>query len=338
MVRMVALALILMTAMPVSAHQVNPWTEAVVSVTDIPAATRLFREIGGWRIVRKGPVARSELDYWNLPDTASAKFELLCAPKTETGCIRFMRFAGVPQRPIRLATRAWDTGGIFSIMVRSDDVVALFDDAIRLGWWSESEPIRFRFGGSDLRNVVLSGPHGINLAVYERISPPFTAFPVGRISQAFNSMRMVRSRPAARTFYEEKLGFSVVFDGNNEPAEPMRSNFGIPLNYTPQIKRAAAALQPVQGETGRVEVMQIEGFEGDDVSARASPPNLGILSVRYPVRHLAAYRTQLADRGVTVIYDADPVAIAGIGTVAILAVRDPDGNITEFYETQVKGK
>jgi catechol 2,3-dioxygenase-like lactoylglutathione lyase family enzyme len=338
MVRAGAIALILLPAMPVPAQQVSPWTEAVVSVTDIPAATRLFREVGGWRLVRKGKAARSELDYWNLPNKASAKFELLCAPKAATGCIRFIRFEGVPQMPIRLATRAWDTGGIYSIMVRSNDVSALFDEAIRLGWGAESEPVRFRFGASDLRNVVLTGPHGINLAVYERISPPFTAFPVGRISQAFNSMRMVRSRTVARAFYEQNLGFSLVFDGNSEPADPSRSNFGIPLNFTPQIKRAAAALQPVHGETGRVEVMQIEGFEGGDVSSRASPPNLGILSVRYPIRGLATYRAQLADRGVTFIYDADPVAIAGIGTVAILAVRDPDGNITEFYETKAKGR
>jgi catechol 2,3-dioxygenase-like lactoylglutathione lyase family enzyme len=185
---------------------------------------------------------------------------------------------------------------------------------------------------------LLIGPHGINLAIHERMSPPFTALPVGRISQAFNSMQMSRSRAAAPAFYEGTLGFSVVFDGNNKPTEPTRSNFGIPLNCTPQIERAAPALQPVWGETERVEVMQIEGFEGDDVSAQASPLNLGILSVRYPVRGLAAYRTLSADRGVTVVYDADPVAIAEIGTVAILAVRDPDGNITEFYETQAKGK
>jgi hypothetical protein len=227
----------------VAAQQVEPWTEAVVSVEDIRQSTRLFREAGSWRVTHKGKVTRAELDYWKLPKAASATFERLCAPATDSGCIRFVRFKGVEQRPIRLATRAWDTGGIYSIMVRSDNVPALFDAAIKLGWWAESEPIRFTFGASDLRNVVLTGPHGINLAVYQRISPPFTAFPVGRISRAFNSMRMVKSRPESRAFYEQKLGFTVRFDTNFEPPEPAPSNFGIPLNFTPQIKRGAAALQ-----------------------------------------------------------------------------------------------
>ena len=217
-------------------------------------------------------------------------------------------------------------------MVRSNNVPALFEQAIALGWWAESEPIRFTFGASDLRNVVLTGPHGINVAVYERLSPPFTAFPVGRMSEAFNSMRMVRSRPASRVFYEQKLGFSVLFDSANEPEKPARSNFGIPFNYTPDVKRAAAALQPQPGETGRVEVMQIEGFTGGDVSPHASPPNLGILSVRYPATGLSAYRAKLVERGVAIVYEAPKVIVPGIGIVHLLAVRDPDGNIIEFYE------
>lgn len=326
------LALLALAANPAAAQEVASWSEAVVSVADIPAATRLFREVGGWRVTHRGAVQRAELNYWRLPAAAKARFERLCAPLAKSGCIRFVRFDGVAQRPVRLAARAWDTGGIYSIMVRSDDVPALFDRAIGLGWWAESEPVRFTFGTSDLRNVVLTGPHGINLAVYQRLAPPFTGFPVGRISQGFNSMRMVRNRNASRAFYEQKLGFQVVFDSNNEPAEPARSNFGIPLNYTPRIKRGAAALQPAPGETGRVEVMQIEGFTGSDHAAHASPPNLGILSLRFPVRGLAAYRARLEARGVAIAYAASRVPVTGIGTIDLIAVRDPDGNISEFYE------
>ncbi len=317
---------------------VEPWTEAVVSVKKIRDAKRLFVEVGGWRTTHKGRVDRSELDYWKLPKSATAKFERICAPKAETGCIRFVQFAGVPQRPIRLAARAWDTGGIYSIMVRSDNVPALFDAAIKLGWWAESEPIRFTFGQSDLRNVVLTGPHGINIAVYERISPEFTAFPVGRISQGFNSMRMVKSRTVSRDFYRNMLGFIVLFDSAFEPSEPAPSNFGIPLNYTPQIKRAAAALQPSTGETGRVEVMQLEGFTGArDFSAHASPPNLGIISVRYPVV-MSPMAEALKWRKAPIAFQREKVRVTGLDNGTewnMVAVRDPDGNLSEFYDFPV---
>lgn len=315
-------------------HGVEPWSEAVISVRSFASITGLLRDVGQWRRLQFGRVAPEELRYWRLPASAGASFERWCAPLADSGCVRLIRFTGVRQRPVRLAARAWDHGGIYSIMVRSDNVPALFEQAISAGWWAESEPVRFTFGTSDLRNVVLTGPHGINIAVYERISPRFDGFPVGRVSQAFNSMRMVASKPAARNFYEQQLGFGVLFDGNSEPAEPARSNFGIPLNYTPQIKRSAAALQPASGETGRVEVMQIEGFTGTSQSAHASPPNLGITSIRYPVTDLAGYRASIIAKGVPIAYEGKAIRVAGLGKVTLFAVRDPDGNLTEFYHAE----
>lgn len=311
-------------------HDVAPWSEAVVGVAAFKPFTDLLAHEGQWKLVSAGKVDRAELNAWTVPH-ASARFERWCAPQASSGCIRFVQFSGVAQRPVRLAARTWDPGGIYSLMVRSDNVPALFDAAIKAGWWAESEPVRFTFGASDLRNVVLTGPHGINIAVYQRVSPPFTAFPVGRISHAFNSMRMVKDKARARDFYLNNLGFELVFDSASEPPEPTRSNFGIPLNYTPTIKRAAAALQPVPGETGRVEVMEMQGFTGTDQSAHASPPNLGVLLLRFPVRDLAAYRQAVEAKGTAIAYAADNVKILGLGTVDLFAVRDPDGNLTEFY-------
>ena len=199
-----------MTA-PAMAQTVYPWSEAVISVRDIEKASALFVEVGNWQIVREGKIDPKEIAYWQLPSQATGEYRYICAPMASSGCLRFVRIDNAgPQIPIRLALRAWDTGGIYSIMVRSDNVPQLFQDAIAMGWWAESRPIRFQFGTSDLRNVVLTGPHGINLAVYERISPDFTAFPVGRISEGFNSMRMVKDKAKARTFYEDQLGLRVV--------------------------------------------------------------------------------------------------------------------------------
>jgi catechol 2,3-dioxygenase-like lactoylglutathione lyase family enzyme len=324
----------LLALIPIAAHAqtVAPWQETMVSVRAFEPATRLFVNAGKWRVVQTGKMARTELNYWHLPTHAKGTFQLLCAPKAATGCIRFVRFTGVTQRPIRRAARPWDTGGIFSIMVRSDNVPALFEQALALGWWAEDEPIALSFRGSELKNVVLNGPDGINLAVYERSSPPFTAFPVGRISQAFNSMRFVKDQPSAADFYRKQLGFQVLFDDDATPVTPTPSNFSVPLNYTPKIKRHAAAMQPVPGETGRVEVMQLVGFEGADLSEYAAPPNFGILSVRYPVTGLELWRKQVEANGIEISYAAEKVPVAGLGVINLFAIRDHDGAITEFYE------
>ncbi len=310
---------------------IGPWTEAVVSVRDPVGAARLFEEVGQWTVSAAGKIARSELDYWHLPATATGTFLRICAPQAATGCIRFVRFDGVAQRPIRLAARPWDTGGIFSVMVRSSDAQAVFDRAIALGWWAESEPIAFVFKGSDLRNVVLTGPDGINLALYQRVSPPFTDYPVGLISKGFNSMRMVRDQRASVAFYRDKLGFAAAFDADYVDPQPLSSNFSLPRNLTTTVVRRAAALSPGTGEIGRVEVMQFVGLDGKDASSSASAPNLGILSIRYPVADLTAYAKTVHDKGVTPVYTGTAIPIGGLGQVDAFAVRDPDGNITEFF-------
>ncbi len=323
---------------PISAQKISPWTEVVISVRDLEEVSRLFLEYGEWRIIGEAAMDQSELDYWKLPAKTTARYRLICAPKANTGCIRFIRLdnAGL-QRPIRPAARPWDTGGIFSLMIRSDDVDTLFDKALEIGWWAESEPYRFSFGTSDLNNVVLRGPHGINVVVYERIKPEFTTFPVGKMSQSFNSMRMVRDQKTSLNFYREKLGFGLLFDADYLDPQPTTSNFSVPINLATSIVRRAAVVHPKPGETGRIELMQFVGFDGRDFSELASLPNLGIISVRYPVENLDTYKQQLAKRDVTITYEASNVEIEGIGSTNLFAVRDPDGSITEFYEVAEDG-
>lgn len=302
-------------------------------MTDLAASSAWLIEDGDWRVVSEGDLTRAELDYWKLPETVSGAFRLVCAPAASTGCIRFVRFDGSRgQRPIRLAARPWDTGGIFSIMLRSENTQALFDAAMARGWWAESEPYRFGFGDSQLVNVVIRGPHGVNYALYQRENPPFTDFPVGRLSQAFNSMRMVKDQPASLAWYRHKLGFQTLFDAPFTDPEERANNFSVPHNLATTIIRQAAVAQPVMpAETGRVEVMQFVGFTGRDMSAHAAPPNLGIISVRYPVRAFDDYITEIKAKGVTADYSASDVVIGGLGKVTITALRDPDGNLTEFY-------
>ena len=311
------------------ASQPSGWSEAVVSVRDLAAASELFEQFG-WSVVGRGRVGRAELDYWHLPRLASAQFRKICARPVREGCIRFIAFSGVPQRPIRLGTRPWDTGGTFSLMIRTDNVRAAFDAAIAAGWHAESEPYRFAFGSSDLWNVVLSSPQGFNIALYERVSPPFNDYPLTRLSQAFNAMRMVRDQRASVAFYT-RLGFSKAFDSDYVDPAPTTTNFSIPKNYATRIVRRAAAMHPVASGTGRVELMQFVGFEGKDQSAYAAAPNLGILSLRFPVRGLADYRARLVEAGVPAVQRGEGIAIGALGRVDVFAVRDPDGNLNEFY-------
>ncbi len=227
-------------------HGIAPWTEAVVSVADLDESSAWLIADGGWRVVAGGALSREELDYWQLPSGVSAVFRKVCAAQAETGCIRFVRFDGAEnQRPIRLAARPWDTGGIFSIMLRTDDAHALFDAAIARGWWAESQPYAFSFGGSDLVNVVIRG------AAWRELRPVRTARPAiqrfsGRAAQpgvqhhAHGEGSASQSRVVSR-----RLGLQTLFDAPFTDPEPRANNFSVPANLAMTLVRRAAVVQPV---------------------------------------------------------------------------------------------
>lgn len=56
-------------------------------------------------------------------------------------------------------------------MTRAKGLRALWEEAIKLGWNSESRVINFKYRTSDLDNVVFSGPDGLKIAAYEQLSP-----------------------------------------------------------------------------------------------------------------------------------------------------------------------
>ncbi len=309
-----------------------PWREALISVRDLDHSARLFVELGAYEVLARGAMDARELAYWQLEASAGAQFLLLRAPGTDHGFLRFVRFNGVRQVPIRVGARAWDTGGYFSLMLRVKGLAAFYDEALELGWMAESEPVRFDFPPSVLANVVLKGPDGINLALYERLAPPLDEFwQFERLSQPFNAMQMVADIERADAFFTTVLGLQHFWAGDFLDPAPGPNNFGLPHNLTTEIPRRTRILQARPGETGRLELMQFAGLDGRDLAERAQPPQLGILSVRYPVPDLARARARIEAAGGTVWRGPATVDLAPYGPVQIMAVRAPDGAIVELF-------
>ncbi|NNM00396.1 MAG: VOC family protein [Gammaproteobacteria bacterium] len=314
----------------------GPWQEAVISVRDLDAVAAFFERVAGYETIGGGQVDSRELTYYRLPAAASARYRLLRKPGTSAGYVRLVRYENVAQQPIRIGARAWDTGGFFSLMTRGRKLGTLYDEALAMGWHAESEPVQFDFGDIRLRNVVLKGPDGINIAVYERVRPQLQNWPpFERLTQPFNAMQMVRDADEAYAFYKDVLGFEVFWRGDYLDPAAGPNNFGIPQNLVTEIPRRTAIMYPVAGETGRVEVMQFKGLDGRDVSARALPPNLGILSLRFPVSDLRARRGAIKAGGVGAYFRPARLPLPPYGNVEMFAVRSPDGALIEFFEQAV---
>lgn len=339
MSRTVSLGLLALAAQVSDAQTVpvtdRVWQEAVVSVHELERSARFFTEIGGYEVRWRGALGGDAIAAFGLPDTASGDAMLIGPADYDTGLIRLVRFEDAGRRePMRPGARAWDTGCYFSLMVRMKGMQAIYDDAIRLGWWTET-PITFlEFGESRLNVVIFRGPDGLQVQGYERLSPPLpAAIPdFERFAGPFNVMQMVRDRDAAYAFFTDVLGFDTFYLGKPfTAAVPTPTPIGIPVNLTTTIPYRAGIVFPTPGEFGRMEMIEIMGLDGNDYADRCSAPNLGILAVRFPVDDVEAAKSLIESRGWGTT-DIRSVVVAPYGGLRLFDVRTPDGAIIQFFE------
>ncbi len=318
---------------PFIAETGRGWQEAIVSVRDLAPIRDFMVEVAGYEVMATGVLDPAWLAAWNLPQGAGGAYALLRSPGKSVGWVRLVRFDGVEQDLIRPGAQAWDQGGLYSLMVRSEEAADVADAAHARGWSVFNQPQIFQFGPLSIKNVVVRLPDGVNLAVYSRVSPPVEGWDdLEGFSYPFNTMAMVHDIQAERAFLEDGLGFSPFWEGDYIDTEEVDTNFAMPNNLSVEIARRTAILQQREGEDGRIELMQFIGLSGEDFSNRALPPNLGILGVRIPVDDLASALERLETQGVSPAAGPQTRTLSPYGEITWAAVRSPSGILIELYE------
>ena len=307
----------------------------MLSVSDLDASARFFREIGGYADKASGAVTTSAIASWGLPPGATGEMLVLGRPGEDQANLRLIRFDRAGRRvPMRPGARAWDTGCYFSLMVRMKDMQSVYDDAIALGWWTETPITYLEFGASKLNVTIFRGPDGIQVQGYERLSPslPPGIPPFERITRPFNIMQMVRDRDTAYDFFTRVLGFATFYNGEPYTAKtPTPTPLGLPVNLTTTIPYLAGIVYPAPGEFGRMEMIEIRGLEGHDYTDRCDAPNLGILAVRFEVEDAAAAAAEIQSRGWPIYRPVARTDLERLGLVDIFSIKTPDGAIIQFY-------
>jgi len=312
-----------------------PWQEAVISVTDLEKTAEFFKKIGGFKELYRGQSSKSSIKHYGLTADASAEELLLSAKGSDVGFIRLIRFDNTDtKKPMRPGSRAWDTGCYFSLMVRMKGLREIYDEAIEMGWWTETPVAEIKFGESRLDVVIFKGPDGLQIQGYDRLEPPLPeSFPeFDRISQPFNIMQMIKNRENSRKFFVDLLGFDTFFYGVPFTAkEEAVTPLGIPLNLTTKTQYRTAIYYPVAGELGRVEMIEFMDIKGLDHSEKCHAPNLGLLSIKYSIEDMQQTLGMLKSRGLQSV-DVNEIKLQPYGDISIFSLSSPDGAIIEFYE------
>jgi hypothetical protein len=129
------------------------------------------------------------------------------------------------------------------------------------------------------------------------------------------------------------LGFQAYIEHRGASKKQGPNVLGLPFNLTTQIERSVYILHPDRKNEGSVEILQFHGVKGKDVRALASPPNIGIVTLRFPVDNLAALKEKLVKNNIEIVA-RQILSLPPYGIVDMLAIKTPDSTWLEFYQAR----
>ena len=312
--------------------KIGGFTESVMIVSNINAASQFYQEIAGWHIIDESPVDKKLKKLWKLPEKATIKQKLLANKGATTGFIRLIEIDGVKQKKIRANTQAWDVGGIFDVNMRVTNMDNTFEQLQQLGWTSTTPPVQFTFGPFVVKEWIVKNVDGITFALIERIAPTLEDWPhLKKMSRVFNSTQVVKDIDKSLNFYKNVLGFKTYLEHKGASNKAGPNVLGLPHNIATQVERSVYILHPEGKNEGSVEILQFHGATGNDVSALAEPPNIGITTLRFPVNDLDALKKRFKKNNIKIEHQ-QKMHLLPYGLVHILNIKTPDNTWLEFYQ------
>ncbi len=322
----------------IASDGVTGFQEAVISVADLAAATETWRNVAGFEVVCEVAGTPELARFWNLPPDTSIEQVILKKAVSDRGLIRLVRFHGLPQVQIRSSGTGWDTGGIFDLYFYTDDVDAVFHGLRQRGWQAYNDPVGYVLGPFDIHEVIMRGPNGEALVIMQRNAPPYDKSLWGvdsGLGWPFNSALIVKDYAAHMRLFGEQLGWSKHLGGRNVSEPPGENPSGFPWSLAQTAPRLFQAFANHETDrNGSIQIMHIEGVTGKDFSARAKPPNLGILALRIPVPDLRQFAQDFEKRGGKISTPPQQLTLAPFGRVDMLAIETPEGARLEFFSPQ----
>lgn len=319
---------------PAAQYLPSGFSEAGICVQDMSPWVELFTGLGGWEISWQGSVSPGTLQLWGLGREVKAKECLLTKPGQESGSIRLFKLEGVEQVGIRDKSATWDSGGIFDLDIRVNELYPFVEPLHQRDWAGISEPVDWQFGELEVREWLTRGPDDVVLALIQRIAPPLEGWDDLRgFSHIFNSSQIVHDMDKAIRFYQA-LDFKVFVDHAGPLANRGGEVLGLDPSIAPKTPVRLVIMQPQGKLEGSVELVSFENPDqkGDNLADRADPWNFGLNLLRFPVPDLDAYMHHLQQQGIPLAAGPISVALAPGGEARFIAVRTPDGAWLEFYQ------
>lgn len=309
------------------------WRDALISVSDLKQSVSHYQKLMCWKPI--GPshdVDKALLEAWGLPNAASAREQVL-VHETDRDCrFRLIEFSGVKKRQIRPGGRFWDPGGISNLSCRVESMAETYGAMKAAGWVGHHEPVAYKFGPFTVEEVAATGPDGVNFSLVERIDPPLKEDEkFGTVGPIFNSPQIFEDIEQAFGFYRDGLGFKKALDTQIVWQPPGSNVFGLPYKIAMNTPVRVGIVHPQGTMNGCIELIESGEWSSNDFSRQATPPNLGIMSLRFVVPDYEAYMSRIKSSDhIQLNYEDVRFHSGPDGDQIISGLYSPNGSLLEF--------
>jgi catechol 2,3-dioxygenase-like lactoylglutathione lyase family enzyme len=316
----------------IRSFSISGFSEAVFVVNDINKSKAFYCDVIGWEVIAEVSLEQSINDFWQVDSSASISTCVVSAPSTRTGTIRLVEITGLEQTYIRANSQIWDVGGIFDVNTRVKDVHQLARTLHEYQWFGVNNPVEMQFGPFKVYEWLAKSHDGITHALIERIAPPLeNDNQVSLFSSLINASLIIKDHQREMKFFTDILGFEVLIHQEDSFDEATSNVFGMPFELVKSTPHVLTLLSANGTRDGTVELASFPELTGNDFSANATPYNLGITCLRFPIKGMGAFLRHLEAYDIDYV-DGGSMAILPYGKVNIAAVNSPSGNRFEFFE------
>jgi|GEM_PF-2311038 len=317
-------------AFPIDLSQGNHIQEFVISVSDMKRTLPTFTEVMKWKILDQGKADASVARLWGLDTETPVEQVLVGNAESKYGFIRLVEIKTDKKELIRPGGRWWDTGGIFNFNVFFRDLEASQTALRQYGWSANSLVATYERPNTSGKTMMMTGPDDVVMSFQQRLSRPMTGWPdFEGASHIEVGYQIVTDIKAWNDFYTNVLGFGS-FGGvrelkNDQPVGP--NVYGLPHNVTGLTDGWQANVKFRDKHEQSLGARQFSNATGYDFTAKANPPNLGIMTVRIPVADVLGLRERIIAAKGDMPSDVQIVRLAPYGNVRALAVRSPGSGL-----------
>ncbi len=302
---------------------ISPVAHIVVGVADMAPVEALWCERFGLDAVARSSGPDHDLSrVWGLPEDAIAGQLLLRTPGASSGWLHFVQFSR-PGRPVREGAGNTDLCPK-NLDVNCIDIEARVAELQQGGFGFRSAVSDYSFDDISAREVQMPAHDDINVVLIEVFDWPIKLSPCnyGGVS---SFVLTVSDTVAEAEFFSAVFSHQQLLH-HRIGGEAIEKIVGLPPGASLDMR----VLGDPDDYYGRLELINYEGLDGENLFPRARPPALGTLLARFEIADAPALLSLLAERQLAA-EDHGRVELL-VGPVRMVSLTSPAGFHVEAFQ------